>query len=264
MGVLPLEPSPSRAPAKKKPVPKKAAGTPKPRGKPGPKPKIPQSLMPHVLPPEDIATLSEGYTGTAASSPVAAYMDLENTPEPDHLPFNSAPSAEDTNMNIDNVPLPTYPLPTKPFPVQPPPKISTGFAPLIPLDRSGKKVRRWRMANREIRGIAGGRWFARSWVGEKESEFATALSISAAEKQPSSSIAVAGVVAIPRLSSVSISGSTGRVGRPKGSKNTNSSSLNASRAPSRAGSAVPSKMRNILLAPSSDGGDSDMMPPLAL
>jgi len=29
-------------------------------------------------------------------------------------------------------------------------------------------------ANREIRGIAGGRWFTRSWVGDKESELATA------------------------------------------------------------------------------------------
>lgn len=46
----------------------------------------------------------------------------------------------------------------------------TGLAPVIPLDRSGKKARSWRVANREIRGIAGGRWFARSWVGEKDSD----------------------------------------------------------------------------------------------
>src|ERR1700685_780547 len=103
------------------------------------------------------------YTGTAASSP--APHDA-NSPEPDLL----APS----DINLDGIALPIYPLPSKPFPVQPPPKIGTGLAPVIPLDKSTNKPRRWRTANREIRGIAGGRWFARSWVGDKESELATA------------------------------------------------------------------------------------------
>jgi hypothetical protein len=58
--------------------------------------------------------------------------------------------------------------------VQPPPKITTGYAPIIPLDRTKTKPRHWRPAHREIRGIAGGRWFARSWVGEKDSELAVA------------------------------------------------------------------------------------------
>ena len=32
-------------------------------------------------------------------------------------------------------------------------------------------MRHWREANRDIRGIAGGRWFAKTWVGDKESQF---------------------------------------------------------------------------------------------
>ncbi len=83
-------------------------------------------------------------------------------------------------MKLEGVALPVYPLPSKPFPVQPPPKIGSGFAPVIPLDRNGRVVRKWRQANREVRGIAGGRWFAKTWIGEKESEFATAAATAAA------------------------------------------------------------------------------------
>lgn len=116
-------------------------------------------------------------SGTAASSPLAAHFeksqpaspDAEYAPPSSPVAAPSAPSVEETNL--ENTPLPIYPLPSKPFPVQPPPKIPTGFAPPIPLDKSGKKVRHWRTAQREIRGIAGGRWFARSWVGDKDSEY---------------------------------------------------------------------------------------------
>lgn len=90
----------------------------------------------------------------------------------------AAPAAEE--INLDSAPHPRYPLPSKPFHVQPAPKIGTGWAPVLPLDRSGKKVRHWRPANREIRGIAGGRWFARSWLGDKESELASAQAAAAA------------------------------------------------------------------------------------
>src|ERR1700742_1122217 len=99
-------------------------------------------------------------------------------------------------INLENVPLPIYPLPTKPFPVQPPPKIPTGFAPAAPLDKIGKKVRHWRIAQREIRGIGGGRWFVRSWVGDKVSEFAIAAAAAKADDKG---------VSIPRLTGVSIS-----------------------------------------------------------
>lgn len=129
---------------------------------------------------------------------------------------------------LEGVPLPVYPLPNKPYPVQPPPKIGTGFAPVIPLDKSKKPVRRWRQANREIRGIAGGRWFIRSWIGEKESEFASAAAQQAAADREGTS--ASGMVALPKLSAISVSGS-GR-GRSKVAKGD-------SLAASRAGSSKP-------------------------
>jgi hypothetical protein len=176
---------------------------------------------------------------------------------------SSAPLVED--INLDSIPLPVFPLPSKPYPVQPPVKIGTGFAPIIPLDKSRKKVRHWRTANREIRGIAGGRWFARSWVGEKESEFASAVAASTKDGDKQS---VSGAVALPKLSAVSISAPPSGRGRSKASK----ASLTGSAIPSRAGSAIPdhtapprapTKMRTILSAapPSEEGNDSDMMAP---
>jgi hypothetical protein len=118
---------------------------------------------------------SAAYPGTAASSPPhdepsPEFIDISLPSQP--IPIAPVPSAED--FNLEGVALPTYPLPTKPFPVHPPPKIGSGFAQALPLDKSGKKVRHWRQANREIRGIAGGRWFAKAWIGDKESEYAAA------------------------------------------------------------------------------------------
>ncbi|KAF5380295.1 hypothetical protein D9757_007913 [Collybiopsis confluens] len=185
------------------------------------KPKI--KLLPPM--PEDSGILSEGMTGTAASSPVLTHfddMDYQHTPEPEQdfsgiLPLSSIPiqnafpassPANNTNnptpdpedtpslpISLEGIPVPIYPLPTKPFPVLPPPKISTtGFAsnPPIAIDKSGgsdnasaaiskAKVRKWRTARREIRGIGGGRWFAKAWVGGKESSFARAMENFAAE-----------------------------------------------------------------------------------
>jgi Wiskott-Aldrich syndrome protein len=181
--------------------------------------------------------------------------------------FASAGSlAED--INLEFVPLPVFPLPSKPFPVQPPTKIGTGFAPVIPLDKSDKKVRHWRIAHREIRGIAGGRWFVRSWVGEKESEYASAVASATALTKDGDKQSVSGGVALPKLSAVSISAPSSGKGRSKTSK----SSLAGSAIPSRAGSAIPdhaaptrapTKMRTMLsLAPQSEeGNDSDMVAP---
>ncbi|GLB43531.1 hypothetical protein LshimejAT787_1400430 [Lyophyllum shimeji] len=215
-----------------------------------------KTVPPHLA--DDTGVMSESYTGTAASSPVTVHFEA-NSPEPEPEPGGSSiPLTEETNL--ENVPLPQYPLPTKPFPVQPAPKISTGFAPMLPLDRSGKKVRHWRVAQREIRGIAGGRWFARSWVGEKESEFAS-HSKHADEKAPS--------LTIPRLAAVSVSAPVAGKGSGKG-KAKAMSSLAASAAPSRSGSSIPdvptttahppTKMRTII-GPPSEGGDSDMAAP---
>lgn len=111
-----------------------------------------------------------GQTITAASSPVTITRELDS-PDPDLL---------HEDINLEGQPLPVYPLPSKPFPVQMPHKIGSGVSSAMPLDRSGKKVRRWRTAHREIKGIAGGRWFARSWVGEKESEYSAAVAEAAA------------------------------------------------------------------------------------
>ncbi|KAK0233853.1 hypothetical protein IW262DRAFT_1332888 [Armillaria fumosa] len=231
-------PAPPKA-AKKKPAVKKAPVKLKVT-----KPPKVKNVLPQLA--DDAGVLSEGgFTGTAASSPVTTHF--ANSPEPE---LGDAPVEE---INIDSLLLPVYPLPTKPFPVQPPPKISTGFAPVMPLDRSGKKVRVWRVANREIRGIAGGRWFAHAWVGEKDSEYA-------------GSKASEGALTIPKLPAV-LSAS----GKGKGKVN-KALSLTGT---SRSGSLVPegptipgirnlTKMRNSIQfppPPSSEAGDSDMMGP---
>lgn len=204
------------------------------------------------------------YTGTAASSPVTGHYDL-GSPEPENE--ENIPPDDDTNL--EGVAIPVYPLPTRPFPVQPPPKIgSSGVVAMLPLERTGIKVRRWRTARREIRGIAGGRWFANSWVGEKESDYAVSIAAIATKGGEDK-----GGVVIPKLPSVSISApGLGKLGaKPKGSKAP--SSLAASAAPSRASSVgpegvatmantprAPTKMRTFV-APPSEGGDSDMAPP---
>ncbi|KAG5731183.1 hypothetical protein E4T56_gene5005 [Termitomyces sp. T112] len=208
--------------------------------------------------PDDAAGLSEAHTGTAASSPVTAQFDA-GSPEPEGAELTgslvSIPLTEETNL--ENAPVPHYPLPTKPFPVQPAPKIPTGFAPVLSLDKSKKKVRHWRIARREIRGIAGGRWFTTTWVGEKESEYASSLPKPGEERLPGT--------APPRLSAVSMSAPVKGKGKVKAV-----SSLAASTAPSRSGSSIPdvpttnvrpqTKMRNIVAAPQSEG-DSDLVTP---
>ena len=124
-----------------------------------------------------------------------------------------------------------------------------------PLDRSGAKVRQWRVANREIRGIAGGRWFARSWVGDKESDFATAAATASASTN--AKVADSDKIAIPKaIASIS---APGKSGKSKGARG----SAGISVAPSRSGSIVqehhttkaPTKMRNIITGPASEAGD---------
>jgi len=260
LNVVSLDPGagPSKPPPKKKAA-RKPPAVPRVRAKPGPKPKVAAatvavSLLP--VPPEDVDVISEaGYSVTAASSPVTAHFE-GNTPEPEPFPpYTNGPLNEEPPIpiNLQDVALPHYPLPVKPFSVQPPQKINTGFAPIVPLDRTGAKVRHWRPVNREIRGIAGGRWFTRSWMGEKESPLAIAIASGAGDKQSSS-------VALPKLPSMSISAPVStKQSRARATKN---SSLTGSAAPSRSSSAVPSKMRTIMLAPTappSDAGDSDMV-----
>ncbi|KAJ2930628.1 hypothetical protein H1R20_g6467, partial [Candolleomyces eurysporus] len=249
---------------------RKATSTPRGRGR-GAKSKT--ALAPHLA--DDAAMSEAGYTGTAPSSPGTALMDLHDdagTPEPDNTTIApSSPPVPPTALaadepsapatSLENVAIPQYPLPTKPFPVQAPIKITSGFAPPIPLDKSRKKVRHWRTANREIRGIAGGRWFAQTWVGEKESEYATLL---ASTDEKAGGPAGGGSISAARISAAVTGKGTGR---GKGSKG---ASAVGSAVPSRAGSAGPepsasvarpqTKMRILQLAPS-ENGDSDMAPP---
>ena len=130
----------------------------------------------YVPPPEGhlTKTFRAALTGTAPSSPIMK----EATPEPPDVtgpPAISAPTLSNQDENLDGVPCPIYPLPSKPFQVLPSVKIATGFATNLPLDKNHTDVRHWRLAKREIRGVAGGRWFARSWVGDKESPYATSV-----------------------------------------------------------------------------------------
>ncbi|KAL0565855.1 hypothetical protein V5O48_016165 [Marasmius crinis-equi] len=268
---------------------KKAKKTPAKKPKATANPRL--KLIPPLLPPED--TVSEaGMTGTAASSPIGIHFD-DFTPEPEapsNIALDGGPeppstaqtaAATDQPINLEGIPVPVYPLPTKPFPVLPPPKISTGFAPNVPLDKSKAKVRHWRVANREIRGIAGGRWFTRAWVGEKESELAGVLAAGKANGvEGSLSVATGGNGAKALGGGGGGGGGTSASAPPggtgKGSKKKGGAAANSSRSGSSVpeangtgttgggggGSARgPSKMRISQMAPpppSSEAGDVDM------
>lgn len=175
-----------------------------------------------------------GYAGTVPSSP-AAHVDAR-TPEPEPEPESAPPPDAATSSSvfatsatepmtledIEGVPHPRYPLPTKPFQVQPAPKITTGYAPIIPLGHIKSKSRHWRMAHREVRGIAGGRWFARSWVGDKDSELA---------------VATEAALSLPKLPALSISTSSAGTRTP-GKRKPKADALSTA-ASSRSASAVP-------------------------
>jgi Wiskott-Aldrich syndrome protein len=109
---------------------------------------------------------------TVASSPQPYEMD---NPESEHIPILSEPPVYhelESAIDPENEPVPIWPLPTRVFPVQNLPKIPTGNAPAQSLEKKTPLLRPWRQAQREVRGIAGGRWFVRSWIGEKDSEYA--------------------------------------------------------------------------------------------
>ncbi|KAJ8582093.1 hypothetical protein M405DRAFT_868118 [Rhizopogon salebrosus TDB-379] len=243
-----------KPPLKKRAAPRRPAAAQRSRAKAAPK-----AVKNLAVPPLDDGGLSESaYTGTAPSSPLPLVRDGGS----EHEDTEQAPAPPPAEGTAEIAPLPIYPLPSKPFPVQPPPKIGTGFAPMLPLDRSGTKVRRWRTANREIRGIAGGRWFARSWVGDKESEFSNA--------PPMVSTAATHKNADPDkigMSKVSGSISAPLLGKGSGKSKTSRAVSGISATPSRAGSIIPdhhpvkapSKMRNIVAGPASDEGNDPLI-----
>ncbi|KAF7436293.1 hypothetical protein PC9H_003122 [Pleurotus ostreatus] len=241
---------PSLSPAKggRKRAPRKPAANPRPKKAP----KLMKPVIPPIPPTEDSGMYSDAaFTGTAASSPVTTQIDV-GSPDPESEPIQLPPPAattpEDTPLDamLENVALPIYPLPNKPFPVQHPPKIATGFAPVIPLDRTGRKVRHWRVANREIRGIAGGRWFVHCWVGDKESEYASRAD----------GLLGSGAMSLPRLVASSLSAPHLGRGKSKGLRGGMVASAGSSRAGSAAPDAtavrIPTKMRNIVSAAPSE------------
>ena len=98
-------------------------------------------------------------------SPTPTSPPLTSVPMP--VPAEGGPSAAEL---LEGVPVPRYPLPTRPFAVKPPAKLmAQTWASNPPLDRTKLPTRRWRVVQREIRGIAGGRWFAKSWAGGERS-----------------------------------------------------------------------------------------------
>jgi len=198
------------------------------------------------------------YTGTAPSSPFPLIRDGGS----EHEDTEQVPVPPPVEGSAEIAPLPVYPLPSKPFPVQPPPKIGTGFAPMLPLDRSGTKVRRWRTANREIRGIAGGRWFARSWVGDKDSEFSNAPATASTAATHKSGDA--DKITIPKVGG---SISAPLHGKGSGKSKTSRTASGISAAPSRAASILadhhpvkaPSKMRNMVAGPAPEESNDPLI-----
>jgi len=131
------------------------------------------AMQAHIRDDDTGSITSEAIPNTVTSSPQP--FDNEN-PESEHIQIiNEPPPAYhelESTIDPENEPVPIWPLPTRVFPVQNLPKIPTGNAPAQSLEKRTPQPRSWRQAQREVRGIAGGRWFVRSWVGEKESEYA--------------------------------------------------------------------------------------------
>ena len=104
---------------------------------------------------------------SASAFLVPAPPSIPPTPGPDQAPLQTThlPPIVSPDLTLEpTIPVPVYSLPTRAFPVQPPPKVPTGYAPTHPVDPKRTPVRKWTIMQREIKGIGGGRWFARTWV----------------------------------------------------------------------------------------------------
>jgi hypothetical protein len=182
-------------------------------------------------------TFAAAFTGTAPSSPTMREPSLDpiDVPGP---PAISAPTLSNQDESLDGVPCPVYPLPSKPFPVLPPVKITTGFATNLPLDKNQTPVRHWRLAKREVRGIAGGRWFAQSWVGNKDSPYA----YSVANNPPPAEVEKASGNGSTKLSTAGSKGSKKKEKVDTAASSRSSSTVPDPPAPGRT-TTGPSKMR---------------------
>ncbi|VDB90226.1 unnamed protein product [Peniophora sp. CBMAI 1063] len=159
-----VDPPPQHAGAPKLPIP---PHPPAPAHHPvAPTPPKPpkQPKQPKVTKPQAIAEATPN-SPPQAPSPAPTSPALTAAPLP--VPGEGGPSAAEL---LEGVPIPRYPLPTRPFAVKPPGKLlANTWASNPPLDRTKLPARRWRLVQREIRGIAGGRWFAKSWAGGERS-----------------------------------------------------------------------------------------------
>lgn len=280
---------PKTVPAKRKPAAKKApAANGKNKAK---RPRTSKASTSRAG--DETDRMSEaGYTATAASSP-GNTMFSGHTPEPEqhaptpnhHTPMSAPPQIPPPQLPLAEPaepmgPVPVYPLPTKPFPVMPPPKMGSGFLPVIPLEKTHRKVRHWRVAHRQISGIAGGRWYARAWAGERRSELADTVakragamsaSVSAAHTRAGSQTLALGSRSSTTSASapVAMQGMSGVPAPPRRA----GSSLAPSASASRSSSAIPdgsisatmtrqpSKMRIAQMAPGSERSASSSVPP---
>jgi hypothetical protein len=59
---------------------------------------------------------------------------------------------------------PYHPLPDRTFPVQSAPKVTSVYATSTPLDTKGPPAKKWRLVYREVKGVGGSRFFAKTWI----------------------------------------------------------------------------------------------------
>jgi hypothetical protein len=157
---------------------------------------------------------------------------------------------EELDAQLGNTPQPVYPLPSRPFSVLPPAKIGSGNATIYQLNRGGPPVRRWRTVMREVRGVAGGRWFARSWLGEKDSPLANAQTAGQTPAVNSATPTPAAGVSEYQFMPPSTTSKRGR-GRGRGGALSAGSSRQASNGPDTPSGHVvraPTKMRTSVVA----------------
>ncbi|KAK7058662.1 hypothetical protein VNI00_002298 [Paramarasmius palmivorus] len=199
-----------------------------------------------LLPSTDRDAARTAGTASAMPSPIDSSIHVDSVESDAGSDDDEVPDKPtEDEITLENLgPVPVYPAPTKPFPVLPPPKFSSALAPTIPLDKTHAKVRHWRVAKREIRGIAGGRWFTRAWVGEKASQFAEQKG-KVGDTKESDSVSTSA----PVKSKASTSSKKRKAG----------SNPSASQVPDGTSTRKPTKLRiSLVAAASSEPEDADM------
>ncbi|KAG8738308.1 hypothetical protein FRC12_016810 [Ceratobasidium sp. 428] len=130
--------------------------------------------------PSSESTSANALTPTPISTPTISIPTSSLALPPTSLPpapLSSQPAEIDPALLAT---APRRPLPTRSFPVQAAPKTTQ---PTITangasgagngMDLNRRRVRRWGVKMREVRGVGGGSWWVRTWVGSSESEYAS-------------------------------------------------------------------------------------------